>query len=344
MKLSEIASRVGARLENCTEDVEIIGVAPIEEAGLGHIAFAGSARELRAAKRTHASAVIPASAHVALSVPTLRGDHHPYLIFARVLELFFAPREYEREIHSTAVIHASAKIGPNASIGAYVVIEKDVEIGADSVLLPHVVIYRGARIGRNFLAHAHAVVREYCRLGDNVTLQNGAVIGADGFCFAIDAKDREVSWKKVMLPGPAVLGDNVEVQTNACVARSDKGETRVGQGVKIGALAVVGHESTVDEHTIVCPQVGLGGGAKIGKNVMLFGQVGVVDACVIGDGAIVSARGGVIGDVAAGQMLSGFPAMDHKSWLLSVALFKRLPELARAWRVSTARRKRGPAS
>src|SRR5439155_25656361 len=117
-----------------------------------------------------------------------------------------------------------------ASVGPYVVIDRDVEIGAGAVLLPHVVIYRGARIGRNFFAHAHAVVREYCRLGDNVILQNGAVIGADGFGFTEDSRDGQVAWRKVAHHGSAVLGDYVEVQTNACVDRSCVGETRIGRG------------------------------------------------------------------------------------------------------------------
>lgn len=332
MKLSELAPRVGARLENCVEDADITGVAPIEEAEPGHIAFAGSNRELAAAKTTRASALIPCSAQ-AFRVPVLRGGH-PYLIFARVLDLFFTPPRYEIGVHPTAVIHPSARIGPNASIGAYVVIERDVEIGADAVLLPHVVIYRAASIGRNFLAHAHAVVRENCRVGDNVTLQNGAIIGADAFCFAHD-DNPDLGWKKVVQPGPAVLDDNVEVQANACVSRSDKGETRIGRDTRIGALAIVGHEVTIGDHSSVCPQAGVGGGAKIGRNVMLMGQSAVVDGCVIGDGTVITARGGVTNDVAAGQMLSGYPAIDHKSWLRSVAWFKRLPELARRLHPST---------
>ena len=52
------------------------------------------------------------------------------------------------------------------------------------MLHPHVVIYEGAQIGDDFYAHSHAVVREYCRIGNRVILQNGVVIGGDGFGFA----------------------------------------------------------------------------------------------------------------------------------------------------------------
>jgi UDP-3-O-[3-hydroxymyristoyl] glucosamine N-acyltransferase len=264
----------------------------------------------------------------------LRGDN-PYLLFARILELFHAPLQYEVGIHPTAVLHPSARIGPNASIGAYVVIDRDVEIGSDAVLLPHVVIYRGARIGRNFLAHAHAVVREYCRLGDNVVLQNGAVIGSDGFGFVEETEDNRTIWKKVLHPGPAVLGDSVEVQANACVNRSDNGETRVGRGVKIGDLAHLGHKSSVEQNTVVLPHVALAGRTIIGANVKLLGQSAVAGYCRVADGAVVMAKSGVINDVGPGNAVSGMPAIDHKAYLRSFAVFKRLPEFTRSLRATS---------
>ncbi len=103
-------------------------------------------------------------------------------------------------------------------------IDDDVVIGDNAVLLPHVVIYRGVRIGNNFFAHAHAVVREFCTLGDNVVLQNGVIVGCDGFGFARDGDH----WEKITQSGPTVLEDNVEVQANSCIDRASIGETRIG--------------------------------------------------------------------------------------------------------------------
>src|SRR5207248_5805792 len=169
---------------------------------------------------------------------------NPYLAFAKSVELFYQSPKYSPGVHSSAVIDRSAKIGRGAHIGAYVVIGPGVQIGEKAVILPHVVIYNGARIGKNFLAHAHAVVRENCRLGDNVVLQNGAVIGADGFGFA---KDDSGHWYKIVQSGPAVLEDNVEVQANACVDRASVGETHIARGTKIDNLVQVGHGSRVGE-------------------------------------------------------------------------------------------------
>jgi UDP-3-O-[3-hydroxymyristoyl] glucosamine N-acyltransferase len=201
------------------------------------------------------------------------------------------------------------------------------------VLLAHVVIYRGARIGNNFLAHAHAVVRENCRLGDNVTLQNGVVIGGDGFGFA---KDSEGRWRKIVQSGPAVLEDDVEVQANACVDRASIGETRIGRGTRIDNLVQVGHGSSVGRNTLLCAQVGLAGSTEVGDNVILAGQVGVAGHCKIGDGVIATAQSGIPGDVPAGKVVSGYPAIDNKLWLRCVAVFNRLPELMKALRSKAA--------
>jgi UDP-3-O-[3-hydroxymyristoyl] glucosamine N-acyltransferase len=328
MRLSELAARVRGHLENCSVDIEIHGVAPVEEAEPGEISYVGNAAEHEAAKHTRASALITVPGMTGSSLPRLSGSD-PYLLFARVVEVFHAPLEYDKGIHPTAVIHDSAKIGANASIAAYVVVDRDAEIGRDAVLLPHVVIYRGARIGNNFLAHAHAVVREFCRLGDNVVLQNGAMIGTDGFGFVKEANGDRMGWKKVRHAGSVILGDDVEVQSNSCINRSDDGNTRIGSGAKIGDLVHVAHKANVANGCLLLAQVAVAGRAKLRENVVLSGQAGVAGNCEIGEGAVVMSQAGVIGRIAAGQIVSGFPAIQHKDYLRSFALFRRLPELAR---------------
>ena len=221
MKLAQITSALSARLENGSPDTEITGVARIEEANAGQITFVANRKYAAVAKTTRASAVIVAEDFPAIATPILRSTN-PYLAFARAVELFYQPPKYVPGVHPTSVIHPSAKIGENAHIGPYVVIDENVSIGRNAVLLAHVVIYRHTTIGHNFFAHAHAVVREHCRLADNIVLQNGAVIGADGFGFA---KDDSGHWYKIVQSGPAVLEDNVEVQANACVDRASVGET-----------------------------------------------------------------------------------------------------------------------
>ena len=326
MKLAQITSALSARLENGSPDTEITGVARIEEANAGQITFVANRKYAAAAKTTRASAVIVAEDFPAIATPILRSTN-PYLAFARAVELFYQPPKYVPGVHPTAVIHPSAKIGENAHIGPYVVIGENVSIGRNAVLLAHVVIYRDATIGHNFFAHAHAVVREHCRLADDIVLQNGAVIGADGFGFA---KDDSGHWYKIVQSGPAVLEDKVEVQANACVDRASVGETHIARGTKIDNLVQVGHGSRVGEDTLLCAQVGLAGSTEVGNNVILAGQVGVAGHCKIGDGAVATAQSGIPNNVEAGAVVSGYPAIDNKLWLRCSAVFNKLPEIAKA--------------
>ena len=339
MKLAEIASTLGATLENGDPDAEITGVAGVEEAGQGQITFVANPKYAAAARNTAAAAVIVAEDFPAISTGMLRSQN-PYLAFARAIDLFYQSPHYEAGVHPTALIAPTARIGKRAHIAAYVVIDQNVEIGDDAVLLPHVVIYRGARIGNRFFAHAHAVVREYCTLGDNVVLQNGAIVGCDGFGFARDGD----GWEKITQSGPTVLENDVEVQANSCVDRASIGETRIGRGAKIDNLVQVGHGSAVGEHSLLCSQVGLAGSTVVGKNVILAGQVGVAGHCNIGDGVIVTAQSGTHGDIPAGAIVSGSPAFDHKEWLRAVGIFNKLPEFAKAVRSILARQKNAPAA
>jgi UDP-3-O-[3-hydroxymyristoyl] glucosamine N-acyltransferase len=328
MKLAEIASALNARLENGSPDTEITGLNGIEQAGPGELTFVSNPKYGAAARTTKASAVIVAEDFPATSAAMLR-TKDPYLSFAHALELFHPALRYAPEIHPTAVVHASAKIGGGAHVGPYVVVDEDVEIGDNAVLLAHVVIYRGVKIGNNFFAHAHAVVRENCKVGNNVLLQNGVVIGSDGFGFAKTAGGR---WYKIPQPAPVVIEDDVEVQANSCIDRASVGETRIRRGVKIDNLVQVGHGSQVGQDALLCSQVGLAGSTDIGKRAILTGQVGVVGHCKVGDDAIVTPQSGVAHDIAAGTIVSGAPAVDHKLWLKYSALLSKLPEMARALR------------
>jgi UDP-3-O-[3-hydroxymyristoyl] glucosamine N-acyltransferase len=328
MKLSQIASALNARLENGSAATEITGLNGIEQAGPGEITFVANPKYAAAARQTKAAAVIVAESFPAIPVATLRVED-PYVTFARALELFHQPPRYAAGIHPTAVIHPTAKIGRNAHIGPYVFVDEHAEIGANAVLLAHVVIYRGVKIGNDFFAHAHAVVRENCRIGNHGLLQNGVVIGADGFGFA---KTSDGHWHKIPQPAPVVIEDEVEVQANSCIDRASVGETRIGRGVKIDNLVQVGHGSQVGEDALLCSQVGLGGSTEIGNRVILTGQVGVVGHCKVGEAAIVTPQSGVANDIAAGALVSGAPAVDHKLWLKYSAILPKLPEIFRAVR------------
>ncbi|MGA3090909.1 MAG: UDP-3-O-(3-hydroxymyristoyl)glucosamine N-acyltransferase [Terriglobales bacterium] len=328
MKLSDIAKALNARLENALPDTEITGVSGIEQASEGQLTFVSNPKYNVAAKTTKAAAVIVSENFPALRTGMLRSNN-PYLAWAKAIELFYQPPQYGPGIHPTAVVHPKASLGENAHLGPFVVIDQDAVIGDNAILLSHVVIYRGATIGNHFFAHAHAVVREFCQLGDNVLLQNGVVVGSDGFGFA---KDDQSHWHKIVQSGNVIVENNGEIQANACIDRASIGATRIGQGAKIDNLVHVGHSCTIGEDTLLCAQVGLAGTTDVGNHVILAGQVGVSGHVKIGDGAIAIAQSGIPHDVPEGAMVSGAPAIDHRLWLKCCAAYARLPEIAKAVR------------
>ncbi|MBS1852577.1 MAG: UDP-3-O-(3-hydroxymyristoyl)glucosamine N-acyltransferase [Acidobacteria bacterium] len=328
MKLAELAAALNAKLEGGSPETEITGVAGIEEAGPGHLTFVANPKYAGAARTTRAGVVIVDESFPAIPTAVLR-TKNPYLTFSRAIGLFQEAVRYAPGLHPTAVVDATAKMGANAHLGPYVVIGPGVEIGANAVLLAHVVIYRGVKIGDHFFAHAHSVVRENCRLGNRVLLQNGVVIGGDGFGFA---KDDQGRWNKIPQPEPVVIGDDVEIQSNTCIDRASVGGTYIGRGTKIDNLVQVGHGARIGEDALLASQVGLAGSTEIGNKVILTGQVGVVGHCKVGDGAIVTPQSGVAGDIDAGAIVSGAPAVEHRLWLKYSALLSKLPEIAKAVR------------
>jgi UDP-3-O-[3-hydroxymyristoyl] glucosamine N-acyltransferase len=324
MKLAELAERLGAELRG-DGSVEITAVRGIEAAGPTEITFVANLKYAPQAHTTQAAAVLVTPDFPDVPVPTLRLAN-PYLAFAQALGIFYQPPHYAAGIHSTAVIDPSATIGENAHIGAYAVVGPGVNIGSHATILPHVVIYPNVTIGDHFFAHAHAVVREGCFLGDHVTLENGAIVGSDGFGFA---KDSAGSWQKIPQSGPVRIGNHVDIQANACIDRATVGTTEIADGAKIDNLVQIGHGSRVGKNTLVCAQAGLAGSSVVGANAILAGQAGVAGHCTLGDGVILTAQSGVSHDVPAGKMLSGSPAFDNRTWLRAVAAFQRLPELVR---------------
>jgi UDP-3-O-[3-hydroxymyristoyl] glucosamine N-acyltransferase len=322
MKLGELASRLGAELRGDAE-LEITGVKGLEDAGPGDVTFVANPKYTSLARSTRAAAVIVDPGFQDISAATLR-INNPYFAFSRTLGIFYAPPAYPPGIHPTAVVHPTAEIGPHAHIGAYAVIGPGVKLGSNATILPHVVLYPGVEAGSHFFAHAHAVVRENCVLGDHVTLENGVIIGGDGFGFA---KNDEGQWEKIPQSGPVRIGNRVDVQSNATIDRATVGATQIGDGSKIDNLVQVGHGSRIGNDTLICAQTGLAGSSVIGSNVILAGQVGIAGHCAVGDGAILTAQSAVSHDVPPGKMISGSPGFDNRTWLRAVTLFERLPEL-----------------
>jgi UDP-3-O-[3-hydroxymyristoyl] glucosamine N-acyltransferase len=325
--LAMIAERLGCTLRG-DGGLEISGVAGMEQAGLTDLTFLANPKYGHKLKHTRAGAVLVSRFIEGLERAQLLSEN-PYLDFARTLAMFYQPPKPAPGIHPQAAIARSAKIGDNASIGAFAVVGENAVIGSNAVLHPHVVVYEGAVIGDDFLAHSHATVREFCRVGDRVTLQNGVVVGGDGFGFA---KRSDGSHAKIVQSGVTVIEDDVEIQSLTSVDRATVGETLVRRGAKIDSLVQVGHACVVGEDNIICAQTGLAGSSILEKNVLLAGQVGLAGHLTVHENVVMYAQSATSHDVPAGAVMSGSPAFEAREWLRAITAFPRLPELLKTMR------------
>src|SRR6266567_9416462 len=327
MRLRHLASQLGCEWVGDGE-IEITGVAGMEHAVPGQLTFLANPTYAPKVKQTRASAILIDEPVRDLPISSLVSSQ-PYVDFARALALFYQPPRPAPGIHPLAFVAAIAQVGENASIGPFAVVGERATLGRNAVLHPHAVICEGARIGDDFLAHSHAVVREFCRVGHRVILQNGAVIGGDGFGFA---KRADGTHYKIVQSGVTVIEDDVEVQALTGIDRATVGETRVRRGAKVDSLVQIGHGCVVGEDNIICAQTGLAASSILEKNVLLAGQVGISGHLTIHDGAIVYAQSGVGGDVAKGAAISGSPAFAANVWLRAITAFSKLPELVKTVR------------
>jgi UDP-3-O-[3-hydroxymyristoyl] glucosamine N-acyltransferase len=322
VKLREIAAQLECRLEGDGE-IEIHGVAGIERARAGDLTFFVNPKYVAHLRTTGASAVILGERAEAAPCPMLR-TANPYLVFAQAVALLSPPPAAVPGIHLSAHVAPSATVAPDASIGPFVSLGPGARIGARSVIYPHVTIGDGAVIGDDCVIHARVSVRERVVIGNRVVIQDGAVIGSDGFGFAHRADGTHY---KIPQIGGVTIEDDVEIGANTTIDRPAVGETRIGAGTKIDNLVQIAHGVTIGKDVLLAAQVGIAGSSTIEDRVTLAGQVGVAGHLTIGKGVVASAQTGIPNSVDAGTFVSGYPAIDNRDWLKASVIFRRLPEL-----------------
>ena len=295
----------------------------IADAGPGDLTFFSNPKYAAELRATRASAVILSPDAAPAACAMLRHPQ-PYLAFARAVELFADGWRPPVGAHPHAIIGAGVQLGENASVGPFAVIGEGAVIGARSVIYPHVVIGRHAQIGDDCVLHAGVSVRERVRIGHRVVIQDGAVLGSDGFGFARRA---DGTHHKIPQIGGVVIEDDVEIGAQTAIDRPAVGETRIGAGSKIDNLVQVAHGVTVGRNVLLAAQVGVAGSTTIEDDVTLAGQVGVAGHITIGKGVIATAQTGIPNSVAPGAFISGYPAIANRDWLKSSAVFRRLPEM-----------------
>ena len=323
MKLSEIAVAAGCTFEG-PDDPDLTGIRSLESAGGEHLSFLVEDPQIAKAKASGAGAFIVGRKTLSWGKPLIRSDN-PYLSYARAVPLFYCqPLPEGPFVHPTAVIDPTATLGEACHIGAHVVIGAGVRLGNRVRILPNSTVYPGVTAGDDVLVHSNCVIRENCALGNRVILQNGCIIGADGFGFAPDEKG---VFHKIPQVGRVVLEDDVEVQANTCVDRGALDDTIIRRGTKLDNLIQIGHGVQIGEDTVIASQTGIAGSTQVGAHCMIAGQVGIVGHRKVGDGAKIYPKSGIPGDVEPGSSLWGWAATDRKQYIRAMLLFPKLPDL-----------------
>ncbi|HTH23845.1 MAG TPA: UDP-3-O-(3-hydroxymyristoyl)glucosamine N-acyltransferase [Vicinamibacterales bacterium] len=327
MTLGELARRLECPVEGDAA-IEIRRVAKIEEAGPGDLTFLANPKYASKLATTRASAVIMNGEAIAAPCAVIRSTS-PYLTFARAAQVLSPDRPPAAGVHSLASVAAGATVDPTATIGAFAVIGAGATIGARTIIHPHVVIGDGTTIGPDCILHGHVSIRERCTIGARVIVQNGAVIGSDGYGFAQRA---DGSHEKIPQTAPVVIEDDVEIGANTTIDRPAVGETRIKAGTKIDNLVQIGHGVVLGRNVLLAAQVGIAGSTVLGDSVQFGGQVGVGGHLTIGDRVKAVGQSGITNSVDADEFVSGYPAIPNSEWKRSSVVFRKLPEMRRQLR------------
>jgi len=320
-RLRELAEWVGGKVIGDGE-VEIVGVASIDEAKAGQITFVAHPKYLQKMSLTEASAII-VSPEVTQAEKPLLCVINPQLAFAKVVSLFCSSPYEPKGIDPHAWISPTAQLGRDLTIYPFVYVGDRCQIGDRVTLYPGVSIGEDCSIGEQSVIYPNVSIYSRTVIGKRVILHSGVVVGSDGFGYVKDGR------KNVKIPqvGSVEIEDDVEIGANTTIDRAALGKTMIRRGVKIDNLVQVAHNVVIGEDSIIVAQVGISGSTKIGSNVILAGQVGVVDHVEIGDNVMVGAQSGVPYDLAPNQGYTGSPALPHREFLRVVSLFPKLPEL-----------------
>ena len=302
-------------------NILIDSAASLESSHQNSVSFFNNPKYQDLLKITKAAIVITNSEGLAFRKGPAIISNNPYLYFAKVSRLLNPSKELKKEIHKSAIIHPTCKLGQDIFIGPNVVIEENVSIANGVVVHAGVVIESDIVIGDNSIIHPNVVIKTNTIIGKNCTIYAGCVLGSDGFGYA---KDND-KWFAIPQIGKVVLGDNVDIGSNSTIDRGALDDTIISSGVKIDNLVQIGHNCIIGEDTIIAGCVGIAGSAKIGKNcaiggaAMILGHLSITDNVTISPGSMITRS-----IKNSGTYTALMPFQAHEAWLKTAAKIRRL--------------------
>ena len=328
MKLADIVARLGGEAVG-EVTAPLKGVATLDSAGPGDIAFLANPKYRARLASSRAGAVIvgPADRDVG-TMPRIVSEN-PYAYYARTVALFHPEAPVRAGIHPFAQIEGSSNVDATAEIGAFVVIGAKCSIGPGASIGSHCVIGDNVHVGAGTRLKPRVTIYEGCSIGARCIVHSGAVIGADGFGMARS----DGRWLKIPQVGGVRIGDDVEVGANTTIDRGALDDTVIEEGVKLDNQIQVGHNCVIGAHTVIAGCTGISGSVTIGKHCMVGGGAGFVGHISICDHTSISGYTFVTKSITTpGTYTSGMPFMPHAEWLRNTTYIRRLYKIARALR------------
>ena len=316
----DLVKKLGGELIG-DSNILINSVASLESAHKNSISFFNNPRYSDLLITTKAAVVIINRESLSFRSGVSIVIDNPYLYFAKVSQLLNPSKSLKKEVHKSAIIHPSCKLGLDIYIGPNVVIDENVSIDDGVVIHAGSMIEADSVIGKASVIHPHVVIKANTIIGKNCTLYAGCVIGSDGFGYAKD----DNKWIAIPQTGRVILGDNVDIGSNSTIDRGTLDDTIISSGVKIDNLVQIGHNCMIGENTIIAGCVGIAGSAKIGKNcaiggaAMILGHLSITDNVTISPGSMITRS-----IKTSGTYTALMPFQEHEAWLKTAAKIRRL--------------------
>ncbi len=320
--LKELAEKTGSELVG-NNNYYVSGVNELSSASSLDVTFFNNAKYKQLLSVTQAGAICIDRFTEILPNKNFFISNNPLLTFQKIIDILSKNEEISgfHGIDNTAIIHRTAKIGNNVSIGPYTVIDKGVVIGDNCTIFSHVTIGVNVIIGKDCIFYPNSVIRNKCKIGDRVIVESGAVIGGCGFGYTTDENGEH---HKITHLGNVILEDDVEIGANTTIDIAKFKSTVIGKGTKIDNLVMIAHNAQIGENNLFVSQVGVAGSTKTGRNVVLGGQAGLADNVELTDCVIITARGGVSKSICKKGVYGGSPALAVKDWHKNTIHLKNL--------------------
>lgn len=325
-RLGELVERFGGQLAG-DPNIEVIGIAPLSDAGVSHISFLSNSKFRAQAAESGAAALIVSPADDAIVAAGFAGARivtpNPYVYFARAAQYFASLDDIAPApgIDPSASVATGAQVAASAHVGPHVTIEAGARVGEGAVIGAGCFIGRDAVIGENTQLFANVTFHARCQIGARGIIHSGAVIGTDGFGFANEGG----VYIKIPQTGRVMIGHDVDIGANTTIDRGALADTIIEDGVKLDNQIQIGHNCHIGAHTAMAGCVGVAGSARIGKYctfggaAMVLGHLTIADKVHISSGSMVSRS-----ILEPGQYTGFYPLAKNADWEKTAAIVRNL--------------------